>query len=86
MGKLFQRLEQAYKRDSETNELMKNIGAHPEFCTLQNNLYYIAKGRMQLYLPQGGFRDVILKSCHGTRYTGHLGVKKTTELLQRDYY
>ena len=51
--KLFQGLEQAYKRDSATNELLKNIDAHPEFCTLQNNLYYIGKGKMQLYLLQG---------------------------------
>ena len=32
--KLSQGLEQAYKGDSETNELMKNIDVHLEFCTL----------------------------------------------------
>ena len=58
--KPFQGLEQAYKRDSETKEIMENIDAHPEFCTLQNKLYYTGKGRMQLYFPQGECRDLIL--------------------------
>ena len=32
---------------------------------------------MQLYLPLGQFRDLILRECHDTRYVGHLGVRKT---------
>ena len=84
--KLFQELEQAYKRDLETNDLMKNIDAHLEFCTLQNKLYYKGKRRMQLYLPQGEYRDLILQESHDARFAGNLGVKKTTELTQRDFY
>ena len=41
---------------------------------------------MQLYLPQGQFRDFILQECHDTRYASHLGVKKIVELIQRDFY
>ena len=49
--KLFQGLEQKYKGDSKTKEILTNIDAHPEFCILQNKLCYTGKGRMQLYLP-----------------------------------
>ena len=31
-------------------------------------------------------RDLIMTECHDTRYAGHLGVKKTLELIQRDFY
>ena len=41
---------------------------------------------MQLYLPQGDYRDFILMECHNSRYAGHLGVKKTEELVERDFY
>ena len=27
-----------------------------------------------------------MSECHNTRYAGHLGVKKTLELIQRDFY
>ena len=39
-----------------------------------------------MYLPQGECRNLILKECHDAQYAGHLGVKKTTELIQRDFY
>ena len=53
---------------------------------MQNKIFYTRKGRMQLYLPQGDYRDFILKECHDSRYAGYLGVKKTEELVQRDFY
>ena len=46
----------------------------------------LGMGRMQLYLPTGKFRDLILQECHDTRYAGHLGVKKTADLILRDFY
>ena len=65
----------------KTNEIMKNIEAYLQFCTLQNKLYYIEKERMQLYLPEGNCRNLILRECHDARYAGHLGVKRTTKLI-----
>ena len=41
---------------------------------------------MQLYLPQGRYRDLILQECHDSYYAGHLGVRKTMELTQRGFY
>ena len=40
---------------------------------------------MQLYLPQSEYRDFIMNECHDSRYAGHLGMKKTEELVQRDF-
>ena len=36
--------------------------------------------------PLGKFRDFILQECHDTRYSGHLGVRKTEERISRDVY
>ena len=41
---------------------------------------------MQLYLPQGTFRDFILRECHDTQYSGRLRVRKTEELVSWDFY
>ena len=84
--KIFQVLEQEYKKDEKTNENLKNIDTHPEFRVLQNKLYYIGNRQMQLYLLEGNCRDLILDECHDAHYASHLGVKKTTELIQRDFY
>ena len=82
---LFRGLEQAYKKEKEIKEILDNLDAHKAFCVVQHKLYYRGKGRMQLYLPQG-MRDLILRECHDTRYSGHLGVRKTEELVSRDFY
>ena len=83
---LFKGLEQAYKNDKETKRILENLEAEKDFCIIQNKLFYTGKGRMQLYLPQGQIRDFILQECHDTRYSGHLGIKKTQELIQRDFF
>ena len=83
---LFKGLEQAYKKDKETKRLLENQDAEKDFCIVQNKIFYTGKGRMQLYLPQGEYRDFIMNECHDSRYAGHLGMKKTEELVQRDFY
>ena len=83
---LFKGLEQAYEKDKETKRILENLDTEKEFCVVQNKIFYTGKGRMQLYLPQGDYRDFILHECHDSRYVGHLGVKKTEELVQRDFY
>ena len=73
---LFKGLEQAYKSDKETKMIMKNLDVHREFCVNQNKLYYTGKGRMQLSLPMGKFRDFIMQECHDTHYVRYPGVWK----------
>ena len=83
---LFKGLEQAYKKNNETKRIWENLDAEKDFCVIQNKIYYIGKGRLQLYLPIGEIRDLILNECHDSRYAGHLGMKKTAELVQRDFF
>ena len=71
---LFKGLEQAYKNDKETKIILKNLHVEKNFCVIQNKMYYTGKGRLQLYLPIGEIRDLILNECHGSRYAGHLGM------------
>ena len=74
---LFKGLEKAYQNDKETKRIMENLDVYKEYSVIQNKLYYTGKGRMQLFLPLGKFRDFILHECHDIRYSGHLGVRKT---------
>ena len=83
---LFKGLEQAYEKDKETKMILENLDTKKDFCVVQNKIYYTGRGRMQLYLPPGQFRDFILQECHDTRYSGHFGIKKTQELIQRDFF
>ena len=48
---LFRGLEQAYEKEKEIKEILENLDPYKDFCVIQNKLYYIGKGRMQLYLP-----------------------------------
>ena len=84
--KLWKNLSKEYKKDEKTNEKFENIEAHPGFTISQGKLYYNGLGRMQLYVPEGTCRDLVLREGHDARYAGHLGIRKTIELLQRDFY
>ena len=83
---LFRGLEQAYKKEKETKRLIEGQDDRKDFQVIQNKIYYTGNGRKQLYLPAGEYRDLILQECHDTRYAGHLGVRKTTDLILRDFY
>ena len=39
-----------------------------------------------MYVPEGTYRDLVMQECHDARYAGHLGMNKTTKLIQRDFY
>ena len=64
--------------------IMENLDVHREYNVIQNKLYYTGKGRRQSYLPLGKIRDLIIQECHDTHWAGHLGVRKTEELISRD--
>ena len=83
---MFQELEQLYSKDKQTYEILQNSAAHPQFTVLNQKIFKTDAGRMQLYLPQGRLRDCIMRELHDAGYAGHLGIKKTTELVKRDFY
>ena len=79
---LLKGLVHAYKIEEETKRILEGLDDQKDFQVVQNKTYYTKNGRMQLYLPAGKFRDLIMQECHDTRYAGHLGVRKTTDLIQ----
>ena len=83
---LWKNLSKEYKKDAKTNEMFEKIEAYPGFTISQGKLYHTGLGRMQLYVPEGTCRTMVLRECHDARYAGHLGIRKTTDLLQRDFY
>ena len=83
---LLRGLEQAYKNEKDTKRILEGLDDQKDFQVVQNKIYYTRNGRMQLYLPAGKYRDLILQECHDTRYAGHLGVRKTVDLILRDFY
>ena len=56
---LFRGLKQAYEKDKETEMILENLDTKKDFCVIQDRIFYTGKGRMQLYLPQGEYRDFI---------------------------
>ena len=83
---LFTRLEEAYKVEKETKRILEGLVDQKDFTVIHNKIFYTRNGRRQLYVPSGPYRDLIMSECHDTRHAGHLGVKKTLELIQRDFY
>ena len=86
VDRVWKNLSKDYKNDKRTNEMFARIEAFPGFTVSQGKLYHTGLGRHQLYVPEGTLRDVVLRECHDARYAGHLGIKKTTELVQRDFF
>ena len=82
---MFRGIEPAYKEEKETKRILERRDDQKDFLIIQNKIFYTRNGRRQLYLPSGPYRDLIMTKCHDTQYVGHFGVKKTLELIQRDF-
>ena len=52
------------------------------FAHIKGILYF--EGR--LYVPEGNIRLDVLKACHDSRLAGHLGQRKTLELVTRSFW
>ena len=63
---LLKGLEQAYKKEKETKRILEGLDDQTDFQVIQNKIYYTSNGRMQLHLPAGKFRDLIMQECHDT--------------------
>ena len=83
---MFQGLEQGYEKDDETRKILEEGEAHPEYRILQRKIYFTGDGRMRLYIPKGELRDLVMKELHDSRYADHLGIKRTIDLVKRDFY
>ena len=82
-------LKQSYKKD----KLAKEVLEEQDNPLLSKNKKWMVVGDLvvrkenleQVYVPQE-LRKTILQLYHDSEYSGHLGVKKTYDLIIRYYY
>ena len=65
---LLKGLEQAYQKEKETKRILEGLDEQKTFQVVQNKIYFIGNGRMQLYLPFGKFRDTVVYWKSGKLY------------------
>ena len=41
---------------------------------------------MRLHIPKGELRNIVMNDLHDARCSGHLGIKRTIDLVKRDFY
>ena len=70
------------KKDKFASGIMKHIKEFPEF-SITNGLLF---NEGLLYVPDLHSKLEILKNRHDSKIAGHYGVKKTVELITRDYW
>ncbi len=75
----------ASRWDGFAKEMRQNIqnGAKSHFHLQNGLLWYKQK---QLYVPEGKWRDTLLKECHDGPLAGHGGAKRTTIFFKKSYY
>ena len=80
----FKRLKPLYDHDKDFGELYKECQNHPkgEFLIHEGFLF---KGT-QLYVPQGGTRELLINKVHGASSAGHFGERKTLIMLKEHYF
>jgi hypothetical protein len=61
--------------------IKKGIKSH---FHLRDELLWYKQNRF--YVPEGMFRDVLLKECHDGPLAGHGGAKHTTTFFKKSYY
>jgi hypothetical protein len=72
-------------RDKLPKEVKQNIQKGIELhFHLRNGL--LCYKQNQLYVPEGRFKDVLLKECHDGSLVGHGGAKCTTTFLKKSYF
>ena len=84
---------------SQEQELLQELRNHwvyediPENCTLIDGLVYQRGERdddsLRLLIPTAPLwkelKIIIIRECHDAAYSGHLGIEKTTELVERSF-
>ncbi|KJE96809.1 hypothetical protein CAOG_009037 [Capsaspora owczarzaki ATCC 30864] len=77
------RVRQALATDILALEIAEDPSRFPKFTTKDDLLYF----KSALYIPDSAdLRSLVLESRHDSYAAGHFGIRKTIELVQRDYY
>ena len=85
-SKLLRKLEEEYARDDESKAIFEYPDRHPNFKVLNQRIYWVDDGRLRLYVPSGTLRSAVMSELHDARCSGHLGIKRTSDLVKRDFY
>jgi Reverse transcriptase (RNA-dependent DNA polymerase)/RNase H-like domain found in reverse transcriptase/Integrase zinc binding domain/Chromo (CHRromatin Organisation MOdifier) domain/Integrase core domain len=65
-------------RDDDVAEYLKPFSLHKDGLVLRDGLIYVP--------DEGKIKLQILKSCHDSKVSGHLGQAKTLEIVSRNYF
>jgi transposase InsO family protein len=65
-------------RDNSTAEYLKPFSLHKDGLVLRDGLIYVPN--------ESDIKLEILKSCHDSKVSGHLGQAKTLEIVSRNYF
>ena len=85
-SKLLRTLENEYAQDEKSKAIFEFPDRHPEFKVLNQRIYWVDDNRLRLYVPSGSLRSAIMTELHDARCSGHLGIKRTSDLVRRDFY
>ena len=85
-SKLLRKLEEEYARDEESKAIFEYPDRHPKFKVLNQRIYWVDDDRLRLYVPSGTLRSAVMSELHDARCSGHLGIKRTSDLVKRDFY
>ena len=65
-------------RDDDVAEYLKPFSPHKDGLVLHDGLVYVP--------DEGNIKLEILKMCHDSKTSGHLGQAKTLEIVSRNYF
>ena len=85
-AKLLRKLEDEYAQDEESKAIFEHPDRHPNFKVLNQRIYWVDDGRLRLYVPSGNLRSAVMSELHDAHCSGHLGIKRTSDLVKRDFY
>jgi hypothetical protein len=83
---LLQQIKDIYQLDPLCQQLIENAESRLEQdVTLRDGILY--KNNKQIYIPNvNEIKNIIFHEAHTSRTASHVGVNKTVELIERNYY
>ena len=84
-AKLLRKLEEEYAQDEESKAIFEYPDRHPKFKVLNQRIYWVDDGRLRLYVPSGNLRSAVMSELHDAHCSGHLGIKRTSNLVKRGF-
>ena len=81
-----ERLKSDYMKDPEYKRILKYPTEYSQYKLVNGKIYLAMDGLFRLCIPGGIWRQKILSELHDSPSAGHFGIKKTLELIKRNFY